>query len=258
MMKDQQLSLLFVDDEPGILSALKRQFRNSEYRIHTADSGDAALDTIHRRQVDIIVSDQLMPGMNGVELLTRVRQEYPKILRIILSGYTNVESILRAINDGHIHRFITKPWDADNLAAHIRELAKLKQLEWENANLQDQLKEKNESLLYTNIKLSIKNSENIAGLIDQIPVPLMCINQDGMILSTNKSFSNLPFDVPQKGQGILQTLPKSLSLRIVEDIEKLMGDGRTRELSDQKSGMQVAISQIGSEDCFVTAVRMLQ
>ena len=114
-------TLLLVDDEPNILRALTRILRGSEYRVLQAASGDEALDLMAREKVNVVLSDQRMPGMTGIELLSRVKQLYPEIVRMILSGYTELATVTEAINQGEIYRFLTKPWDERALREHIDE-----------------------------------------------------------------------------------------------------------------------------------------
>jgi diguanylate cyclase (GGDEF)-like protein/PAS domain S-box-containing protein len=114
-------TLLLVDDEPSILAALRRMLRRDGYRIVTAGSAREGLELLARQAVQVILSDQRMPEMNGAEFLVRVKELYPDTVRIVLSGYTELESILKAVNEGAIYKFLTKPWDDDLLRQHIRD-----------------------------------------------------------------------------------------------------------------------------------------
>lgn len=114
-------TLLIVDDEPNILQALRRILRKCGYEILTATSAREGFDLLANHRVQVILSDQRMPEMNGTEFLSRVRELYPDTIRIVLSGYTDLETITNAVNRGAIYRFLTKPWDDDLLREHIRE-----------------------------------------------------------------------------------------------------------------------------------------
>jgi diguanylate cyclase (GGDEF)-like protein len=114
-------TLLLVDDEASILSALKRLLRRENYRILTATSGEEALTLLAEHEVGVIITDQRMPGMSGTELLARARTMHPKAVRMVLSGYTGVDSLTDAINRGEIYRFLTKPWDETELLNTVRE-----------------------------------------------------------------------------------------------------------------------------------------
>jgi CheY-like chemotaxis protein len=114
-------TLLLVDDEASILSALRRHLRQIGCRILVAADGQQGLDIMAKEKIDVIVSDQRMPGMTGVEFLRRVKTLYPDTVRIVLSGFTELQSVTDAVNEGAIYKFLTKPWDDDQLRAHILE-----------------------------------------------------------------------------------------------------------------------------------------
>ena len=123
-----QRTLLLLDDEPGILAALNRLFRADGYRVLSADTAAQAFDLLAMHPVQVVISDQRMPGMNGTEFLSRVKDLYPGTIRIILSGYTELDSVLNAINRGEVYRFYTKPWDDQALRDNIREAFQYHQL----------------------------------------------------------------------------------------------------------------------------------
>lgn len=113
-------TLLLVDDEEDILNALKRLLRRSGYRILTATSGADALELLGLNDVQVIVSDQRMPQMSGTEFLSRVKELYPNTVRMVLTGHSDLASVTGAINRGAIFRFLSKPWDDDQLREQIR------------------------------------------------------------------------------------------------------------------------------------------
>lgn len=113
-------TLLLLDDEENVLRSLVRLFRRDGYHVLTAGSVHEAFDLLASNPVQVIVSDQRMPGMSGTEFLDRVHKLYPDTVRMVLSGYTDVASITEAINRGAIYRFLTKPWNDDELREHIQ------------------------------------------------------------------------------------------------------------------------------------------
>jgi diguanylate cyclase (GGDEF)-like protein len=117
----ERKTLLIIDDEPSILSALKRLLRRDGYEILTADNADAGFDLLATHEVQVVISDQLMPAMNGTEFLSRVKDLYPQTVRIVLTGYTDLESISGAVNRGAIYKFLTKPWDDETMRDNIRD-----------------------------------------------------------------------------------------------------------------------------------------
>ncbi|MES2784638.1 MAG: EAL domain-containing protein [Pseudomonadota bacterium] len=117
----ERKTLLIVDDEAGILSAMRRLLRHDGYEIFAVGSAREGFEVLARHDVQVILSDQRMPEMNGTEFLSRARDLYPDTIRIVLSGYTDLESISGAINRGAIYKFLTKPWDDELLRENIRE-----------------------------------------------------------------------------------------------------------------------------------------
>jgi len=118
---EKKRTLLIVDDEPNILSALQRLLRRDGYRVLTAGSAAEGFELLALNEVQVIISDQRMPHMNGTEFLSRVKEMYPDTIRLVLSGYTDLKSITDAINHGAIYKFLTKPWDDDALRERIHD-----------------------------------------------------------------------------------------------------------------------------------------
>jgi ActR/RegA family two-component response regulator len=114
-------TLLLLDDEENVLRALLRVFRREGYRILTASRVQEAFELLATNEVQVILSDQRMSDMSGTEFLGRVKELYPDTVRMVLSGYTDLATVTDAINRGAIYRFLTKPWEDDELRAHIRE-----------------------------------------------------------------------------------------------------------------------------------------
>jgi len=107
--------VLCVDDEVQILHTLERMLRLRQYDVFTASGGNEGLKILVKEHIDVVISDHRMPGMNGSEFLKIVREKYPHIIRIMLSGYNDFERLTKAVNEGEIFRFISKPWGMDEL-----------------------------------------------------------------------------------------------------------------------------------------------
>lgn len=120
-------TLLLVDDELNVLSSLKRLLRRDGYRILAANSAREGLDLLATHSVQVIISDQRMPEMNGTEFLSRVKQLHPHTVRMVLSGYTDLNSITDAINEGAIYKFLTKPWDDEDMHEAVRQAFKVQE-----------------------------------------------------------------------------------------------------------------------------------
>lgn len=127
--------LLLVDDEESILRSLRRMLRRDGYTIHVALSGEEGLAILDREPVGVIVTDQRMPVMTGSQFLSKVKEKYPDTIRIVLSGYTELNSITDAINRGAIYKFLTKPWDDELLREQIADAFEHYELKNENARV---------------------------------------------------------------------------------------------------------------------------
>ncbi len=158
------ITLLFVDDEASILSSLKRLFRPHGYRIFTAGGGAEGLALLEKETVDLVVSDMRMPEMDGAQFLEQVRNRWPHIVRILLTGYADVGSTIAAINRGEIYRYVAKPWDDNEIVLTVRDALERKRLEAENSRLSDLTVRQNEELKVLNASLEQKVVERTAEL----------------------------------------------------------------------------------------------
>lgn len=145
-----QRVLLIVDDEENILRALGRLLRRDGYTLLAASSGPQALEILGQHPVGVIVSDQRMPGMTGSEFLERAKELRPESVRIMLSGYTDLQSVTDAINRGAIYRFLTKPWDDELLRDNIRQAFEQYELRAERDRLATELLTLNAQLAESN------------------------------------------------------------------------------------------------------------
>jgi EAL domain-containing protein (putative c-di-GMP-specific phosphodiesterase class I)/CheY-like chemotaxis protein len=119
--KPYERTLLYLDDEVNLLAAVRRALRNSGYRVLTASDADEAFEILATNGVGVILCDQRMRGMSGTEFLSRVKQMYPNAVRMVLSGYTDLQSVTDAVNRGAIFKFLTKPWIEEELAEAVRD-----------------------------------------------------------------------------------------------------------------------------------------
>jgi response regulator RpfG family c-di-GMP phosphodiesterase len=157
-------ALLFVDDEPGILSSLRRLFRPQGYRIYIAESGAAGLEILAKESIDLVISDMRMPEMDGATFLKEVRSRWPKVMRILLTGYADITSTVAAINHGEIYRYIAKPWDDNEIVTIVREALERMHLEKENQRLSALTLAQNDELKALNTSLEQKVAERTAEL----------------------------------------------------------------------------------------------
>ena len=151
-----QPTVLCVDDEPNILSALRRLLRPAGYRVLVAESGAAGLAVLEGESVDLVISDMRMPEMDGAQFLERVRARWPDTLRLLLTGYSDVSAILAAINRGEIYRYITKPWDDNDILLVVRHALERRTLGLEKDRLEALTRRQNEELKALNESLEAK------------------------------------------------------------------------------------------------------
>lgn len=190
-------TLLLVDDEENILRSLTRLFRRDGYTILTAAGGEEGLHILEERAVNVIISDQRMPQMTGVEFLRRVKELYPNTVRIVLSGYTELESVTSAINEGAIYKFLTKPWDDDLLRKNIRDAFSHFELEDENRRLAEELRQANQDLekrvqdKTREVMVNLQALKVAQEVLEHLPVGVIGIDSDGMIVVSNSCAQSL-------------------------------------------------------------------
>ncbi len=152
-------TILCVDDEPNILSALKRLFRSAGYQIHTAQSGKDGLWVLEENAVDVVISDMRMPEMDGAAFLEKVTQRWPNTVRILLTGQADLTSTVNAVNKGGIYRYVSKPWEDNDLKLTIKSGLETKYLEQERRRLEKLTYQQNEQLMELNSRLEDKVTE---------------------------------------------------------------------------------------------------
>lgn len=222
-------TLLLVDDEDSILSSLKRLLRREAYQVITANGGQAGLDELARNRIDVIVSDQRMPGMSGVEFLRQAKERYPDTVRIVLSGYADLQSITDAINEGAIYKFLSKPWDDDTLKAEIDEAFHRKALRDENKHLGQLVQEANEELIRLNARLEdalveqrqrTETSETaltaVQDIVNCLPLPLLGVDPDGLVAFANAEATRCFVRTPLLGAFVAEALPPAAGKLLVQ------------------------------------------
>lgn len=118
-MQEEKINVLYVDDEENNLMSFKATFR-MKYNVHTAISGEQAIKIMDSTPIDIIITDQRMPQMTGVEFLESIIDRHPEPMRILLTGYADLNAVIDAVNKGKIFHYHTKPWNEDELEATIK------------------------------------------------------------------------------------------------------------------------------------------
>ncbi len=240
-MKEKKHTVLLVDDEQNILNSLRRLLRKEPYQLLTSTSAEEAFDLLAKNDVQLIISDNRMPGMDGIEFFARVKEKYPDIIRIILTGYTDVDAITESINKGHIYKFFLKPWNDHNLKLEIRKALEQYDLIQDNIRLDKKVIEQNRKLKEMNehledlvrertreLELQNRALELSHAILADLPLAIMGVSADSLIvLMNNKARAVLGSDRIQVGCEIESCFPKELCAKIQRTLEN--GCCRTRD-----------------------------
>jgi CheY-like chemotaxis protein len=197
--------ILCVDDEEGVLKALKRLFFEEDCDVRTATSGEEGIRILESTpDIQVIISDYRMPGMNGVLFLRAVSARWPETVRILLSGYSELKAVIEAVNEGRIYRFVSKPWNDDELKIAVTNAMERWRLARRNEDLAKQLQKANEDLLALNTILQERitdevtalrernrNLEEAGAVLDALPQAIACLDGDGWITYYNRAANEL-------------------------------------------------------------------
>jgi two-component system NtrC family sensor kinase len=197
-------TILCVDDEENILRTLKRVFIEEDWTLLTAISGEEGLGILKESDVHLIIADYRMPGMTGVEFLKHAKEINNDAIRIVLSGYADVDAISTAVNEGEIYKFISKPWNDDDLRVTVRRSLEQHDLVRENRNLYEKITVQNEELRTLNENLEEKIRERTAELelrnyalrlaqdvIEYMPIGILGISMEGEVALVNAEMLSL-------------------------------------------------------------------
>ncbi len=179
-------TILIVDDQPEILNALERLLKE-EYQILTAASGSAALEILAKQQVTVILADQRMPGMTGVEFFSRALEQQPDTIRILITAYADITASIDAVNRGQIFYYISKPWEPEELLLIVRRAVEKFRLLRENKELNQKLHEANVQLQQENVllKQSITREYDFSSIIGHAPRMLQVFKLVSRIIDTS-------------------------------------------------------------------------
>mgnify|MGYP001197766729 CR=1 FL=1 len=144
-VKLEKINVLYVDDEIGNLTAFKASFRR-DFNIFIAESAEEGINVLDQNEIEIILTDQRMPETTGIEFLQSIMEKYPEAIRIMVTGFSDIEAVIDAINKGKVYKYITKPWDNDSLKITINQAYEVYQLRKENKQLTQSLIQSNKQL----------------------------------------------------------------------------------------------------------------
>ncbi len=209
-------AVLFVDDEDGVLRSMRRLFRRREdLHVFTAPNVDAGLAVLSEHRVHVVVSDQRMPGTNGIEFLKEIRKRYPATIRCILSGYAEMHAVVAAINEGNVYRFIAKPWDDEELVQVVGDCLDEAERRYRRVDEQRKLANRAEELDRQSAQyeelLSIQQGLLSASreVLEHLPVAVASIDTQGRMIYTNRLFASAFGHLPGTALGCQSEAPWS-------------------------------------------------
>ena len=226
-------TLLCVDDEPNILSSLRRLFRSNGYRVLTAEGGAAGIQVLEKEAVDVIISDMRMPEMNGAQFMIKVRERWPDTMRLLLTGQSEIQSIQEAINGGEIYRYITKPWVDDDMLLVVRHALERRQLVQDKQRLEALTLQQNAELKALNQSLEAKVEARTR---------LLKVEHEATVAANNKLRHNFV------------TTIKILSNIVEQRAQNLTG--HTRQVAElaQKIGVAMGLDSRETQDLAIAAL----
>ncbi|MDH4394147.1 MAG: response regulator [Limnobacter sp.] len=266
----QSKHLLLVDDDPNLLVSLVRLLKKDGYDVHCAHSAREAFDILANHPIDVVLSDHRMPEMSGTDFLEQVKDIYPHTVRLVLSGFAELESVTEAINRGAIYKYLTKPCDDQNLRANIREAFQRHDMEQQNNRLKIELEHANAELVQLNHILEQRVIERndriqrdndfrhvIQEVFDHLPVGILGIDVSGDVMMINR-IAAVNLDL---GQGMaigrsLLCMPEELASAVEKFLDDVEQIPVTFSLSIQDQTVKAALLPMGifskSRGCLVT------
>lgn len=220
-------TLLLVDDEVSITKSLQRLFRKEGYGILTASSGQEAIDLLKKveKEVSLIISDQRMPGMNGAEFLEQAKKIFPNAMRFLLTGYSDMDAIIEAVNKGEIHRYLNKPWNDKDLLLQVHNALEHYELRFENKrlmNLTAEQQSENERLgegLVESMRLLTSLVERLNPVLDKYMAETAILAKEvaSAYNLSKEELNQIEIAAMVHDIGLLE-LPKGLILKSEEDM----------------------------------------
>jgi len=229
-----QTRILCVDDERNVLRSLERIFLDEDYLILTAGSGEEGLELLNEApQVQVVISDYRMPGMNGVDFLKEVYCRHPETIRIVLSGYADTASVVAAVNEGQIYKFIPKPWNDDELRVTVAKALEHFASQRRNLQLTEELRLRNEELQELN--------DNLERLVEKRTRELVLQNR--ALLHARNVLDHLPFGVLGLGSdGVVVQVNREAALLLNLKAEELLGERGAEALPPELSAVGDSIT----------------
>ncbi len=235
-------TILLVDDEASILKALNRLFRKDGYRILTASSGQEGLGLLKKveKPVSLFISDQRMPGMTGAQFLEKAKKIFPDAIRFLLTGHSDMDATVDAVNKGEIHRYLTKPWNDDDLTLQVRQSLEQYELRLENKRL---------------LALTKKQNKDLEKKVNERTLEIKQKNEE--LEGANKKLEESFLHVVRLYSSLVETLNPALGkyMREAADLSRLVAEELGLEKDDldqiEIAGMIHDIGLLGSPEYLI-------
>ncbi len=217
----KEISVVILDDEKNILEAIERLLKDESYGIYVTASYAEALTVMEKNKIKVVITDQRMPVISGIEFLKKVKEKYPDTLRVLFTGYADVQMAEDAINKGEVYRFIDKPWDDNELKACVREAVSKFDLFEENKQLNEKVKKQNKELIELNEKLRnlyVMQKEFSSKVSHELGTPLASIK-----LMLDVVMSNTAGDLTARQRNFLNKAKDNVDrlARLISDLLSL-------------------------------------
>ncbi|MDB5193135.1 MAG: response regulator [Segetibacter sp.] len=144
-MEGNKINVLYIDDEVHNLTSFKATFRR-DFRVFTAESAEEGVKVLNQENIQVILSDQRMPKMTGIEFFESIKDSHPDPIRILITGYTDVNAVIDAINRGQVYKYLAKPWNEDDVRNFVQKAHEVYKLRKDNIELTQKLMEVNKKL----------------------------------------------------------------------------------------------------------------
>ena len=232
--------VLIVDDEQAILNTLRRLLRNEGYEIFVVRSGNKALQVLETLgSVDLLVTDFRMADMTGIQLLEQVRERWPETQRVMLTGYSEVGTILDAVNRGSVYKYLVKPWNDEELKLNLRRSIEQGSLRTANRRLVDEVEKKNQSLVEMVGRLQQDCRDAVRGLnfnqalFEWIDAAVVTVDEDGMVVGANANLLRL-LRADAIGLAAQDALPEAMHAALQDDPDYPGGSGGRIDLDGRR------------------------
>ena len=238
---EEHRTILCVDDEENVLHALRRLLRKEGYHILTSSTGSEAFEYLRENNVQVVICDQRMLHMSGVDFLSQVKELSPDTIQIVLTGYTDIDSITEAINQGQIYKFLLKPWNDQNLKIEIKKAFDQYELIQANKKLHQKILKQNEELRTVNehleelVKertkvLEIQNQalELSRAILEDLPIPIVGVSEEKMIVLLNQKAQSI--QIMKKSLAIGSNIREYFDENLEKKIEQIMTNNQKDRL----------------------------